>query len=208
MSLSRTIPASPVEAVYFSIVDCVHRDLEAGNFSTIDEETAAAFVAAWKEGIKSRLANPSPLAARVESRSQRRRTTSVIHSSDQPVRHSYTALQEDDDDFEDANVDQPTEAALQDSLGVYLSEEEINFLTSEGGRTAPLLDDLTDVDVRDSVQGHIIGTFEKVTRPAETGKRLSGVRPACWTLTLNNGVMKVAGREFAFDRLEAEVKES
>nr|CEL66915.1 TPA: hypothetical protein BN1204_027200 [Neospora caninum Liverpool] len=207
MSLNRTIPASPVEAVYFGIVDCVHKELEAGSFSVIDEETAAAFVAAWKEGIKSRLENPSPLPARGETRQQRRRTTSV-QRSEQPFRHSSTASQEDDDDFEDANVDQPSEAALQDSLGVYLSEEEINFLSSERGRAAPLLDDLTDVDVRDSVQGHILGTFEKVTRPAETGKRLSGLRPACWTLTLNNGVMKVAGREFAFDRLEAEVKES
>ncbi|PFH37954.1 hypothetical protein BESB_002950 [Besnoitia besnoiti] len=207
MSLSKATPASPVEAVYFGVVDCVFKELQAGGFSIIDKNTAEAFVVAWKEGIKLRLENPSPFSARGETRKQRRLTSSA-RRSDQSCRREVLPDQHDDDDFEDANVDQPSEPHLQDSLGINLAEEEIRFLSSAGGRAAPSLEDLTDVDSREIVQGHILGTFEKVTRPAETGKRLSDTRPACWTLTVKNGVMKVSGREFAFDRLEAEVKES
>ncbi|PHJ24840.1 cytidine and deoxycytidylate deaminase related protein [Cystoisospora suis] len=212
MSLLDAEPTSRIEAVYFKIVDRVFQKLRGDNFTVIDRETAEAFSRAWKQQIRRQLGNPLAPTPRAEERRRdlhlSKNRNSLPCSPTLPKRTRNTQGTEEDDDFEDACVDQPLETPEQDSAGVYLSEEEVQYLVGAGRGVLPALDDLTDRDAGDPLDGLVLGSFEKVMRPAETGKRASDGRPACWTLTIRDGVMKVAGREFVFDRIDAEAKEN
>ncbi|OEH77097.1 cytidine and deoxycytidylate deaminase related protein [Cyclospora cayetanensis] len=111
-----------------------------------------------------------------------------------------------DDEFEGANVDKlgPEGDCLAGRVG--LSAEEVAFL-SENRLAPPPLSDLTELIPEADAPDKIIGHFDKVSRPADSSRPLSMERSATWGIIIRDGIIKVGGQEFAFSRLDAELKE-
>ncbi|XP_026192425.1 uncharacterized protein LOC34621329 [Cyclospora cayetanensis] len=105
-----------------------------------------------------------------------------------------------------ANVDKlgPEGDCLAGRVG--LSAEEVAFL-SENRLAPPPLSDLTELIPEADAPDKIIGHFDKVSRPADSSRPLSMERSATWGIIIRDGIIKVGGQEFAFSRLDAELKE-
>ncbi|KAL8439269.1 hypothetical protein Efla_007402 [Eimeria flavescens] len=113
-----------------------------------------------------------------------------------------------DDEFENAQVDSVGLSVESDELGFLLCREEKDFLRENKLEAPPPLGDLTEAPRDRQTRDKLIGTFDKVLRPAEISRGLlTQERTASWSFSLSYGLMNVGGQEFVVDRLHADVRE-
>lgn len=196
-----------VQLICERLIDRFASRLQEDNSVNLPKEIQEEFIRVWREGTAARLWNQSLSFLQAESSLPAPESCgSADEESSSPKRRRIINPSDSDDEFEGAKVDSVGVDEDCDEKGVYLSQEEAAFLR-EHGLAPPPLDDLSELPPEKEPKDKIIGQFDKVSRPADSSRPLAAERSAAWSFIIRDGLIKIAGQEFALERLDAELKE-
>ncbi|CDJ57454.1 hypothetical protein, conserved [Eimeria maxima] len=213
-----------IQLICDRLIDRFAARLKEDSSLDIPLDTQEEFLRIWREGTAERLRNQSSLFPQKEGGVFGLQSDSSPREEIDDSKKGRINPGESDDEFEDANWDTlgfetslgdnrlrvcAEEIKYKEEIKKKEKEKEIDNSMQQNpfSPAAPPLDDLTQPIRSEEAADRVIGHVHKISRPADCSRALSSERSLQWSLIIRNGIIKIAGQEFAFGRLDADLKE-